>query len=132
MERCNSLVLQAPSVIELRNSANGAPEYRELNLEGSFDAAKWTPVTGENTGAEGWQPAVNFLRMNFNPPLTDAIPKTGSCFLAYASTDVVNTADEDRINSMKANFNDESGTFEWNGRSYQYATSYALPCYRLP
>ena len=68
-DRCEQLQLDAPSVIELHQSAAGAPEYRELQLSASVGKAQWVPVVGQDTNPGGWRPAVHFLQMNFTPPL---------------------------------------------------------------
>ena len=36
-DNCNQLEVQVPDVIELRRSASGAPEYRELQISESID-----------------------------------------------------------------------------------------------
>lgn len=131
MERCNSLALQAPDVIELRKSTAGAPEYRELSLHGSFDDAKWTPITDNDTDATGWRPATNFLKMNFNPPLAGALPETGTNYLAYAPKEAVSTADQDRVAALTMNFGGVAGTFDSDGKVFQFATSPNLPCFAL-
>ena len=82
---CQMMAIARPDMVlvELRKSG-GAPEYRELHLQSSADEAHWTPIVDSETGPDGWIPAVNFLKMDFQPPLTDAIPSAGSCYLAYA------------------------------------------------
>ncbi len=76
MERgdsCDQLAAEAPGVIELRKSTAGAPEYRELGLVDSLDDAQWAPITDKGDADGGWRPAVNFLQMNFSPPLTGTV-----------------------------------------------------------
>ena len=83
---CHLLALARPdlTVVELRKGTTGAPEYRELHLEQLPDDATWNPVVDTETGPSGWRPAVNFLSMDFKPPLTEVIPDSGTCYLAYA------------------------------------------------
>jgi hypothetical protein len=128
-EVCHLISLARPdlTVVELRKNGAGAPEYRELHLQSSADAALWTPVVNTDTGADGWRPAVNFLKMDFNPPLTDVIPDGGTCYLAYAPI----AAGSNRPNQV-AEFNsrdgDAAGAFSWAGRAYQYKVARTLPC----
>ena len=68
-DACNQLEVEVPDVIELRRSASGAPEYRELQISESIDQLHWAPVADGETTGDGWRPAVNFLQMNFTPPL---------------------------------------------------------------
>ena len=83
---CQMMAIARPDMVlvELRKPAQASPEYRELRLLNSADEAHWTPIVGNDTGRNGWLPAVNFLKIDFKPPLIDAIPDVGSCYLAYA------------------------------------------------
>ncbi len=129
-DSCNQLEAEVPGVIELRRSAAGTPEYRELRLSDSLDERQWTPITDNETTADGWRPAVNFLQMNFSPPLGAAVPETASNFLAYAPS--VSAADSDRLAAMTSNFGKPAGTFSWDGRYYHYVVTRTLPCFPPP
>lgn len=129
-ERCDQLAYQVPGVIEMRKSAAGAPEYRELRLDGSADDAQWTPVIQPDGASGGWRPAVNFLQMNFDPPMAGAIRQdSGSTYLAYVPSDSQSPAEQDQLVSLTMNFGEPIGTFTWNGRVYQFDVAIALPCY---
>jgi hypothetical protein len=131
-DSCEQLAAQAPGVIELRKSAAGAPEYRELGLVDSLDDAQWAPIINKGDGADGWHPAVNFLQMNFSPPLASAIPNSDSNYLAYAPAESVSAADADRLANLTENFSATKGTFNWSGRDYRYAVTRTLPCFPPP
>jgi len=128
---CQLMALTRPDliVVELRKGSLGAPEYRELHLVNSADHAQWIPVVDGETGENGWRPAVNLLKMSFNPPLTDAIPDSGPCYLSYSPVQVESA-------SIGANpapqplpqFAERSGSFQWNGSMYQYTVAKTLPC----
>src|SRR5208337_3003214 len=75
-DNCDQLEVEVPDVIELRRSATGAPEYRELEISDSLAQRQWLPLTDRETTPDGWQPAVNFLQMNFSPPLGAVVPET--------------------------------------------------------
>jgi hypothetical protein len=125
---CHLLALARPdlTVVELRKGATGAPEYRELHLEQLTDDATWNPVVDSETGPSGWRPAVNFLNMDFKPPLTEVIPDSGTCYLAYAPIADSNTPSQ--VAEFKAGPGDASGDFAWAGRTYQYRVARTLPC----
>jgi len=122
---CQMMAIERPDMVlvELRKNGAGEFQYRELHLLNSADEAHWTPVIGTDTGTDGWLPAVNFLKMNFNPPLTAEIPDAGSCYLAYAPTAIdPNAAD------LMSPVGGDTGTFSWDGRVYQYTVARTPPC----
>jgi hypothetical protein len=119
---CQMMAISHPDMVlvELRKNGSGAPEYRELHLLNSANEAHWTPVLATNSGADGWLPAVNFLKMDFNPPLTAEIPDAGTCYLAYIPA-VIDPNNPNPVGS-------EVGTFSWEGRAYQFTVARTLPC----
>ncbi len=126
---CQMMAIERPNMVlvELRKNVAGAPEYRELRLLNSADEAHWTPIVDGETGANGWLPAVNFLKMDFKPALTDAIPDAGTCYLAYAPS-AIDPNDPNQAAELKSRLGSEVGTFSWAGRVYQYAVARTLPC----
>ncbi len=128
-DNCNQLEVEVPDVIELRRSASGAPEYRELQVRDSLDQRQWAPLADSG---DGWQPAVNFLQMNFTPPLGAVVPESASSFLAYTPSKVITAADGDRLTAMTTNFGKPIGTFTWNGTYYHYVVTSTLPCFPPP
>ena len=131
-DSCRQLDVEIPGVIELRRSAAGAPEYRELQVTDALDERQWAPITENGTTADGWRPAVNFLQMNFSPPLGAVVPETASSFLAYTPSKFVTAADSDRLTAMTSNFGKPLGTFTWNGNYYHYVVTSTLPCFPPP
>ena len=129
---CNQLEVEVPGVIELRRSAAGTPEYRELQLSDSTEQVQWLPIADSETTSEGWRPAVNFLQMNFTPPLGAVVPESSSNFLAYAPSKFVTEADGDRLTAMTSNFGKPAGSFTWNGNYYHYVVTSTLPCFPPP
>jgi hypothetical protein len=128
-DNCNQLEVEVPDVIELRRSATGAPEYRDLEISDSLDQRQWAPMPDSG---DGWQPAVNFLSMNFTPPLGAVVPESTSSFLAYTPSKVITAADGDRLTAMTTNFGKPIGTFTWNGNYYHYVVTSTLPCFPPP
>jgi len=131
-EACNQLEIEVPDVIELRRSSSGAPEYRELQISESLDQRQWAPIADSDTTGDGWRPAVNFLQMNFTPPLGAVVPESSSSFLAYTPSKVITAADGDRLTAMTSNFGKPIGTFTWNGNYYHYVVTSSLPCFPPP
>jgi hypothetical protein len=126
---CQMMALSHPNMVlvELRKNAAGAPEYRELHLTNSADEAHWTPVMGNDTGADGWLPAQNFLKMDFHPPLTAAIPDAGSNYLAYAPT-AIDPNDSLQAAALQSRLASEVGTFQWGGQVFEYTVARTPPC----
>jgi hypothetical protein len=131
-DSCNQLEVEVPDVIELRRSAAGAPEYRELLISDSIAQRQWLPLADSETTPDGWRPAVNFLQMNFTPPLGAVVSESASSFLAYTPAKVITAADGDRLTAMTTNFGKPIGTFTWNGNYYHYIVTSTLPCYPPP
>ena len=131
-DSCVQLEVEVPGVIELRRSAAGAPEYRELQISDSLDQRQWAPIADSETTADGWRPAVHFLQMNFSPPLGAVVPEKASNFMAYAPSQFISAADGDRLAAMTSNFGKPAGTFSWNGHDYHYVVTSTLPCFPPP
>jgi hypothetical protein len=126
---CQMMAISHPDMVlvELRKNGSGAPEYRELHLQNSTDEAHWTPTVDSETGPDGWIPAVNFLKMNFQPPLTNSIPDVGTCYLAYAPI-AMDPNDPYQAAELKSETGSGLDTFSWGGRVYQYTVARTLPC----
>jgi hypothetical protein len=131
-DACNQLEIEVPDVIELRRSAAGAPEYRELEISDTLAERQWLPLADSETTPDGWRPAVNFLQMSFTPPLGAVVSESSSSFLAYTPSKVITAADGDRLTAMSSNFGQPVGTFTWNGNYYHYVVTTTLPCYPPP
>ena len=126
---CQMMALSHPEMVlvELRKNGAGAPEYRELHLQSSTDEAHWMPTVDSETGPDGWLPAVNFLKMGFQPPLADSIPSSGSCYLAYAPL-AIDPTDSVQAAALTSGGAGQVPTFSWGGRVYQYAVARTPPC----
>lgn len=116
-----------PGVIELRKDPLGAPEYREMRIAFTATDVRWTPLVDRDTSADGWRPAENFLHMNFTPPLPSVLADSKTIFLAYAPAYNGAPEDEDALIQFNRSFGDPVGTFDWNGRLYQYSLPSILP-----
>ena len=130
-DRCSELEMDAPNVIELRQSTAGAAQYRELQLNGSLGHPQWEAVAGQETDPQGWRPAIHFLQMNFTPPL-GPLPSTGSDYIAYRPLQSDSPAPDVEFVPLSVNFGKTQGTFNWNGALYQFALGQTLPCFPPP
>ena len=114
---------RGPGVIEMRAGSDGTSEYRELRLADSEDGARWMPVVDNDTGADGWRPAVNFLQMNFTPPLA----ATRSRYVAYTPADVDSPDARTQAYTFSEMFGAPVGTFVSNDHLYNYSLPPTLP-----
>ncbi|MHB8382124.1 MAG: hypothetical protein ACYDC3_07260 [Candidatus Binataceae bacterium] len=129
---CGELKHEPPGLIELRMSAAGTPEYRELRPDTTLDPVRWIPIADDDTGTEGWRPAVNFLQMEFNPPIAAAVPPAASVYMAYAPQKNESWSQQDHRASLSTFFGPPTGTFNWNKRPYEYVLVKTVPCFPLP
>jgi hypothetical protein len=129
---CGQLKHEPPGVIELRMSAAGAPEYRELRPDTGLEQVQWRPITDDDTGADGWRPAVNFLQMEFNPPLAPEVPPAASVYMAYAPQKNESWSQQDHRASLSTFFGPPTGSFSWNDKLYEYVLVKTVPCFPLP
>ena len=129
-DRCEQLQIEIPGVIELRKSAAGAPEYRELRLGGTLGRPRWMAIADPDD-AGAWRPAVNFLQINFVPPL-GPLPNAGNDYLAYRLVQSGSSTPEVEFTPLTVYFGETEGTFRWHGSLYQFALAHALPCFPVP
>jgi hypothetical protein len=129
---CGELKHEPPGLIELRMSAAGAPEYRELRPDADLEQVQWKPIVDDDTGADGWRPAVNFLQMKFDPPLAPEVPPAASVYMAYAPEKNESWSQQDHRTSLTTFFGAPTGSFNWNDRSYEYVLVKTVPCFPPP
>jgi hypothetical protein len=130
-DRCDELELEVPGTIELQVPENSPTAWRELQLGGSADAPQWQAVTGETSDAAGWRPLANLHTMRFAPPL-QALRGGKPNYLAYAPAEPRTSIERDQLTALTADFGGGQGTFQWNGRAYQYTLVNRLPCFPGP
>jgi hypothetical protein len=114
-------------MIELRRGPSGAPEYRDMGVDRTSGNLRWVPITDATTDPQGWRAAVNFTNMDFRPPLAPAIPSHGDRYLAYAPRDPQSQAEQQGLQAFGDCFGEPVGTFNWNGRLYDYWLPDELP-----
>jgi hypothetical protein len=131
-ERCDDLELEVPGTIEFRVADDSPTAWRELQLGGSTDAPQWQAVAGEHSDAAGWRPLANLHTMRFAPPLQQALRGGKPNYLAYAPAEPRTSIERDQLVALTADFGAGLGTFQWNGRVYQYTLVNRLPCFPGP
>ena len=129
-ERCDDLQLQVPGLIELRaDKSDDPPQWRDLTLGGSSDDPRWEPMAENDAPSGGWRPAQNLATMNFAPPLENWLKHGADNYLAYAPAQPRTSVERDQLVAMTVDFGAATGTFQWNGRVYQYSVVRKLPCF---
>lgn len=131
-ERCDELMLEVPGTIELQIANNAPTAWRLLQLGGSTDAPQWQAVTGEPGDSAGWRPLQNLHTMSFAPPLQNSVRGNKPNYLAYAPAEPQTSVERDQLVAMTADFGTGLGTFQWQGRAYQYTLVNRLPCFPGP
>ena len=131
-ERCDELELQVPGTIELQDADNSPTAWRQLHLGGSTDAPQWQAVAGDQSDAAGWRPLANLHSMHFAPPLQQGLRTGKPNYLAYAPVEPRSSIERDQLVALTADFGTGLGTFQWQGRSYQYTLVNRLPCFPGP
>jgi hypothetical protein len=131
-ERCDELALEIPETIEFHVADNNPTAWRKLQLGGSTDAPQWQAVAGEQSDAAGWRPLVYLPTMHFAPPLQQALRTGKPNYLAFAPAEPRTSVERDQLVALNADFGVGLGTFQWNGRSYQYTLVNRLPCFPGP
>jgi hypothetical protein len=131
-ERCDELQLEVPGTIEFEVADDTPTAWRELQLGGSTDAPQWQAVTSEHSDAAGWRPLANLHTMLFVPPLQQGLRNGKRNYLAYAPAEPRTSIERDQLVALTADFGAGLGTFQWNGRAYQYTLVNRLPCFPGP
>jgi hypothetical protein len=131
-ERCDELELQVPGTIEFQVADNSPTAWRELQLGGSTDAPQWQAVAVQQSDAAGWRPLAKLQKMSFAPPLQQALRGGKPNYMAYAPAEPRTSIERDQLVALTADFGAGLGTFQWNGRAYQYTLVNRLPCFPGP
>jgi hypothetical protein len=131
-ERCDVLELEVPGTIELQIVDKTPTAWRELQLGGSTDTPQWQAVASDQSDAAGWRPLANLHTMRFAPPLQQTLTAGKHNYLAYAPVEPRTSIEQDQLVALVEDFGGGSGTFQWNGRAYQYTLVNRLPCFPGP
>ncbi len=130
-EICDTGGRQLPPLIELRTDKLGTTLYRPMTPIGPQSDPHVTAIVSQSEN-NGWRLAGNFTTMNFQPPLQNELVPRSITYLAYAPTEVRNPTEHAEVDALNQNFGQNTGTFDWNGRTYRYAAVHQLPCGSSP
>jgi len=129
--RCEQLRAGLPYVTEVRHDPNGALEIRQYSVRGSSDKPQWTVIPATDSAPDGWK-ALEMSQADFSPPLeTSLTTEKGFHYLIFAPAQADNTYENEQLVSFIGFFGPADGTFEWGGRTYNYAVAKKLPCFPL-
>lgn len=131
-EVCDDLATEIPLLTELQTDSKGATRYRQLSLGGPDLEPQWEAMPNRDGSAQAWRTANNFTKMDFQPPLQDALTPDSTTYVAYAPAQVQNATEQNELNALVEAFGPHFGTFQWEGRLYRYAAVHKLPCFPAP
>jgi hypothetical protein len=131
-ERCDELQDMTPNVIEFRKAdPGGVAQWRELRLDTSASDPRWIPA-GDSGAESVWHAAQNLPSMSLSTPIVALLKPGTPSYLAYAAAEPQTISEDDQLAGLTADFGAGVGTFQWNGRLYQYALANKLPCFPAP
>ena len=123
---CDDLKASAPSVIELKTTASEPIRFRLVSL---VTPKKKTPYWAPRSD---WQPGNQLGQMEFNPPLANVLPPGPGSYIVYAPSEPSDQQEQDQLGSLMTAFGADIGTFQSDGRVYDYTIVPQLPCFRPP
>ena len=127
--RCEQLRSGLPYVTEVRKDLNGAFEIRQYAVRGGSDKPQWTVVPAKDSAADGWK-TFEMSQAEFSPPLETALgAEKRAHYLIFAAAQANDTNENEQLVSFIGFFGPADGTFEWGGRTYNYAVAKKLPCF---
>jgi len=123
---CDDLKTSAPLVNELRTGASGPISFRLISL---VAPKKKTPYWEPRSE---WQAGDQLAQMEFNPPLANVLPQGPRSYIVYAPSEPSDQHEQDQLGSLMAAFGADIGTFQSDGRLYDYTIAPQLPCFPPP
>jgi hypothetical protein len=128
--KCEQLRTGMPYVTEVRKTADGGIELRQWGLGGNSGKPQWIIIYGRNASPEGWRHGPDLGELDFSPPLETAFAATEKArYLVFAPAQASDTRENEQLVSFISFFGPADGTFQWRGRTYNYAVAKALPCF---
>ena len=126
---CQQLTLAVPYIAEVRTGPDGATSLRRWATDVVKGEQRWVVVHDASTDGEGWQSGAVIGRLNFNPPLDTALSSSGSRYMISALADPGTAFEANQLLSLTVVFGPREGTYDWNGKRYDYAVAKKLPCF---
>lgn len=131
--KCNQLVNHPPGVEEVRRTPDLSLESREIRIEPTGGVGgMWVVYRSRGSSPQGWHRQKALDKLHFNPPLEYLLTDKKPQYLIYAPAVADSIHDSEIMMSLADNFPDRVGSFEWNGKRYDYTLSKKLPCFANP
>lgn len=128
-QRCTQLLNSPPGVEEVEQDASGAIESREFRLDTSNGHPVWAVYRARGSSPDGWHSQRKLFGLHFNPPLEAGVPAGKPRYLVYAVNIAEDQQDAEKMISVAEDFAPQVGTFQWDGRIYNYTLVKELPCF---
>ncbi len=125
---CQQLLLAIPYIAEVRFESDQTAQVRQWTIGMVKGEQRWTVVRDAGTDGAGWRRETALGQLNFEPPLESALVSTKSRYMVAAPADPANTLESNQLMSFTIVFGPRTGTYDWNGRRYEYAAANKLPC----
>jgi len=125
---CQQLLLAVPYIAEIRTESDRTAKVRQWTVGMVQGEQRWTVVHDPGTDSRGWRTEAALSQLNFNPPLEAALAAAKSRYMIAAPADPASTLEANQLLSLTIVFGPRVGTYDWNGRRYEYAVAKKLPC----
>jgi hypothetical protein len=132
--QCEQLKSALPFITEVKRESDGAFEIRQLQVDGTSapsDKPRWTIMQAKDANPDGWHHEP-ITQLNFSPPLETALTqKDKAQYLIFAPAQATDNTESEQLVSFIGFFGPAAGTFQWHGRTYNYAVAKKLPCFAI-
>ena len=125
---CQQLMSALPYIAEVRAAPNQPALLRQLTIGVVKGEQRWTVIREQGSDGNGWRIENAISQLNFNPPLESALASTKSRYMIAAPADPADTREANQLMTFTLAFGPRIGTYEWNGKRYEYAVAKKLPC----
>ena len=125
---CQQLLLAVPYIAEIRTESGQPAKLRQWTIGIVKGEQRWTVVHDQGTDSKGWRTETALSQLNFNPPLETALVSTKSRYMISALADPTSALEANQLLSLTIVFGPRVGTYDWNGKRYEYAVANKLPC----
>jgi len=129
---CQQLMSALPYIAEVRPRPDRSAIVRQLTIGMVKGEQRWTVVHDAGSDGNGWRVENAIAQLNFNPPLESSLMATKSRYMIAAPADPANTSEANQLMTFTMAFGPKVGTYEWNGKRYEYSVAKKLPCLPAP
>jgi hypothetical protein len=129
---CQQLMTALPYIAEVRAQSGQAPRIRQMTIGVVKGEQRWTFVHEADSDGNGWRTESSLSQLNFDPPLENALASSKSRYMITAPADPTNQAEANQLMTFTLAFGPRVGTYDWNGKRYEYSVARKLPCLPSP